>query len=73
MCAIIPDMTTVEDIKQAISKLPPGELASLRAWFEAFEEERFDQKIELDAQAGRLDKLAEQAAADYREGRAREI
>jgi len=34
---------------------------------------RFDQKIERDAKAGRLDRLAEQALADYRQGRAREL
>ena len=66
-------MTTIDDIKDAVSKLAPGDLAHFRAWFEAFEEARFDQKIERDAQAGKLDGLAEQAAADYRQGRAREI
>ena len=66
-------MTTVDDIKEAVSRLAPGELARFRAWFEAFEEARFDQKIERDAQAGKLDKLAEQAATDFRQGRAREI
>lgn len=66
-------MTTVDDIKDAVSKLPPGDLARFRAWFEAFEEAHFDKKIERDAEAGKLDGLAEQAAADYRQGRAREI
>ena len=66
-------MTTFDDIKEAVSKLPPGELARFRAWFEAFEEARFDQKIERDAQSGELDKLAEQAARDFRQGRTREI
>jgi hypothetical protein len=66
-------MTTVDEIKEAVSKLPPGDLARFRAWFEAFEEARFDQKIERDVAAGKLDGLAEQAAADYRQGRAREI
>jgi hypothetical protein len=66
-------MTTVDDIKDAVSRLAPGELARFRAWFEAFEEARFDQKIERDAQAGKLDGLAEQALAEFRQGRAREI
>jgi hypothetical protein len=66
-------MATVDDIKEAVSKLTPGELARFRAWFEAFEEARFDQKIERDAEAGRLDELAEQALTDFRQGRAREI
>jgi hypothetical protein len=66
-------MSTVEDIEEAISRLPPEDLARFRAWFEEFEAARFDQKIERDAKAGRLDGLAEQALADYRQGRAREL
>ena len=66
-------MTTVDDIKEAVSKLSPDELARFRAWFAAFDEAQFDNKIERDAEAGKLDGLAEQAAADHRQGRARPI
>lgn len=66
-------MSTVEDIEQAVSKLPPEDLARFRAWFESFEAARFDEKIERDARSGRLDGLAEQALADYQAGRAREL
>jgi hypothetical protein len=64
---------TVEDIEKAVAKLPPAELAKFRAWFEAFEADRFDRKIERDARAGKLDRLAEQALAEFRSGRAREL
>jgi hypothetical protein len=64
---------TVEDIEKAIAKLPPRELARLRAWFEEFDAARFDDKIERDAKSGKLDRLADQAKADFRAGRAREI
>ncbi len=66
-------MTTVEDIEKAVAELPPDQLARFRAWFEEFEASRFDQKIERDAKAGRLERLAEQAIADFRAGRAREL
>ncbi len=66
-------MSTVEEIEQAISKLPPDDLARFRTWFEAFEAARFDEKIERDAKSGRLDRLADEALADYRAGRAREL
>jgi hypothetical protein len=66
-------MTTLEDIEKAVAELPADQLARLRAWFEEFEAARFDQKIERDAKAGRLDQLAEQALADFRAGRAREL
>jgi hypothetical protein len=66
-------MGTVEDIEKAVSQLPAQDLARFRAWFEQFEAARFDQKIEQDAKTGRLDRLAEQALADYHRGRASEI
>jgi hypothetical protein len=66
-------MSTLEDIEKALSELPADQLAEFRAWFEAFDAARFDEKIERDAKAGRLDRLAEQALADFRAGRAREL
>jgi hypothetical protein len=63
----------IEEIEKAVSQLPPDDLARFRSWFEEFEATRFDRKIEQDAASGRLDRLAEQALADYRQGRAREI
>jgi len=66
-------MSTLEDIEKALTELPPDQLAEFRAWFEAFDAARFDEKIERDAKAGRLDRLAEQALADFRAGRAREL
>ena len=64
---------TIEDLERAVAKLPPDDLARFRAWFEEFDAARFDQKIERDAKAGKLDRLADQAIDDFREGRAREL
>ena len=64
---------TLEDIERAVSELPQEQLARFRAWFEEFEATRFDQRIERDAKAGRLDRLAEQALSDFRAGRIREL
>ena len=64
---------TVEDIEKAVAKLAPDELAKFRAWFEAFEAERFDRKIARDANSGKLDRLADEALGDFRAGRAREL
>ena len=66
-------MTTLEDIEKAVTELSADQLARFRAWFEEFEAARFDQRIERDAKAGRLDRLAEEALADFRVGRAREL
>jgi hypothetical protein len=66
-------MTTTDDIEKAVEKLTADELAKFRAWFEAFDATRFDEKIERDAKSGKLDRLAEEAIADFRAGRAREL
>ena len=66
-------MTTLDDIERAVADLPADQLAQFRAWFEEFEAIRFDQRIEHDAKAGRLDQLAQQALADFHAGRAREL
>jgi hypothetical protein len=64
---------TVEDIERAVAKLAPDELARFRVWFAEFDAARFDEKIERDAEAGKLDRLAEQVLDDFRQGRAHEI
>jgi hypothetical protein len=64
---------TIEDLEKEVAKLSPDQLARFRAWFEAFDAARFDEKIERDAKSGKLDKFAERAMDDYRKGRAREL
>lgn len=64
---------SIEELEKAVANLPPDAYAEFRAWFEAFEADRFDAKIERDAKAGKLDELADQALDDLREGRAREL
>ena len=66
-------MSTVEDIEKAIESLPAAEFARFRTWFDAFDADRFDRKIERDAAGGKLDELADHALADHRAGRAREL
>ena len=64
---------TIEDLEKAVAKLPPDQFAQFRAWFDQFDAARFDQKIERDARAGKLDRMADQAVDDFRKGRAREL
>ncbi len=64
---------TIEDLEQAVAKLPPDQFVEFRAWFEEFDAARFDQKIERDAKAGKLDRLADQAIGHFRKGRVREL
>ena len=66
-------MTKLEDIEKAVARLAPREFDRFRTWFEEFQAQRFDQKIERDAQSGKLDRLADEALSDFRKGRAREL
>jgi hypothetical protein len=68
-----PARHSIEDLENAVAKLPPEDLVRFRAWFEEFDAARFDQKIERDAKSGKLDRLADQALDDFRKGRAREL
>jgi hypothetical protein len=64
---------TIEDIEKAVEQLAPRELARFRAWFEAFASDRFDAAIEKDAQDGKLDGFAQEALAEHRAGRSRDL
>ena len=66
-------MSTIEEIENAVEKLAPQELARFRAWFDNFDSARFDEKIERDANVGKLDELAKQALASHRDGNSREL
>jgi hypothetical protein len=66
-------MTTVDEIENAVRALPPDQLARFRAWFDDFDAARFDEKIARDSGSGRLDRMADEALADRRAGRVREL
>ena len=66
-------MATVEAITAAIAKLPPDQVAQVRAWLAERAEAEWDLQIEQDERAGRLDALAERALAEHRAGRTRPL
>ena len=63
--------TNLLEIETAVSQLSPAQLADFRAWFAKFEAQRWDQRLEADVAAGRLDALADEALQELREGRTR--
>ncbi len=67
------DMSTVNQIEHAVRGLAPQDLAAFRAWFAEFEAESWDRQMEEDAAAGRLDRLADEALRDLREGRCTDL
>jgi hypothetical protein len=64
---------SIYEIEQAITELPPHDLTRLREWFEDFDAKIWDEKFERDAKAGKLDKIAEKAVAEYRAGKSKEL
>ena len=66
-------MKTVAEIQQAILELPESDYAQLSRWFHELDWEQWDAEIEQDANAGKLDFLAEQAAKAKADGTLREL
>jgi hypothetical protein len=66
-------MSTIQEIEDAIRRLPDVDLAALRAWFAEFDVAAWDRQFERDVEAGRLDALAGEALQDAHEGRCTSI
>jgi hypothetical protein len=58
----------IKEIESAITQLPPSELAELAKWFEEFQARVWDEQLEQDEKAGRLDALFKQAGEDFEQG-----
>jgi hypothetical protein len=56
----------VEEIAEAVAKLPPDQLARFRRWFTAFEAGRTDHVEELDSAATKLGRLAGRAFVELK-------
>ena len=63
----------VEDIEKAITQLPQDQLKEFRAWYEKFDSDAWDEQIERDAAAGKLDSLADAAISDHKAGKSKEL
>ncbi|MDT5062334.1 MAG: hypothetical protein QOH63_2793 [Acidobacteriota bacterium] len=58
----------IKEIESAIAQLPSSELAELAKWFEEFHAQVWDEQLEQDVKAGRLDALLKQAERDFEQG-----
>ena len=64
---------SVKEIEQAITQLPPNEVAELVAWLEEYHHQKWDRQIEADLEAGRLDSLLAEVEEEYQSGQARPL
>jgi len=66
-------MTTVAEITGAVKRLPKKDLARFRRWFAEFDAQLWDQQLEADVAAGRLDALVRETRRDDRAGRTTDL
>lgn len=62
-------MSEIEQLERTVSNLSPGDLAQFRAWFLEFDARVWDEQIESDLKAGKLDKLIAEARTEYEQGK----
>ena len=65
-------MDRVEEIEAAISDLPPEEYRRLVAWFYAREQTRWDDQMDQDSVAGKLDFVFAEAESESAQGAVRD-
>lgn len=61
-------MDRVEEIEAAIASLPPDEYRRFVDWFRAREQARWDEQIDRDSVAGKLDFLFREAERESEQG-----
>jgi hypothetical protein len=65
------DMGSLEEIEQAIEKLPPEEFLQTARWVREREQRHWDERLDSDSAAGKLDFLFEEAEEESKAGRPR--
>lgn len=66
-------MSTVQEIEEAIAKLPEKEFWALVERLRERHVEMWDRQIEADAMAGRLDFLVQEAQVEMRQGKTKPL
>ena len=58
-------MQDIKALENAVKALPPQDLAEFRRWFAEFDLASWDEQIEVNLSAGKLDSLLAEAEEDY--------
>ena len=66
-------MSKLDKIEQSVADLSDAELKRFAAWFADYRWERWNSQLEEDVEAGKLDRLADEALADLDAGRTRPL
>lgn len=66
-------MSCLEKIQQEILALPETEYKQLRQWFSKLDWEKWDQEIEADSEAGKLDFLIAEVLEEKEKGTLKDL
>ena len=66
-------MNKVASLEREVKALSPAELAAFRDWFANYDADEWDQRIEADVKAGKLDRLAADAISAHERGETKGI
>lgn len=61
-------MSKVQQLELAVKELSAEERAEFRSWYAEYEADLWDQELEADIAAGKLDWLAKEAREDLKSG-----
>jgi hypothetical protein len=64
---------SLHELESAVSQLPTDELTAFARWFEGYQADAWDRRIEADVNAGRLDEAGRRADADFEAGRCKPL
>jgi hypothetical protein len=66
-------MLKIEEIQAAIESLPEDEYARLRRWFSERDWDKWDKRIAVDSESGKLDFLIKEARDEKAKGKLKEL
>jgi hypothetical protein len=66
-------MTKLQQFEQFVQSLSATELADFRKWFQSYDAALWDQQLEHDTKAGKLDELRDDALAEHAAQRTKEL
>ena len=64
---------SILELQNMVKQLPDAEVWSFGEWLDEYKSDLWDEQIEEDAKAGRLDMFIEQALEDIKAGRTKPI
>jgi succinate dehydrogenase flavin-adding protein (antitoxin of CptAB toxin-antitoxin module) len=66
-------MTRLEALEQEVEKLTPEDYQAFRRWLADHDWQLWDEELERNVAAGKLDKLRDEALAEWKRGETTEI